>query len=250
MVQHGSSELEKLPNLTTRSVIKCVGITFYDLFLLVVLTSTLIQMGVAIVASVITHKTSSCRQAWMILSIAFWMMVVRRISVAYEIVSDSPHIEYYYWPEIIGLFLSGALFHGLCVLNKCYSEEIHSLTTLAEEMPAMVLMTDKKGFVTFWSKKWYDYTGLGPSESLGHAWHQAIHTDDLAKVWDYWKMCLDALCPFEAKVRVRNHKGEYRWHVFRALPIRNEVREACAWFGTMADIQDYVLDKETIYGRK
>lgn len=178
------------------------------------------------------------------------MMVVRRLAVSYEIMNDVKGITFYYWPEIVGLFLSMILFHGLWILNKCYSEEIHNLTNLAEEMPAMVLIMNAKGFATHLNKKWYGYSGLSQSQSLGFAWHQMIHTEDLATTWDYWQTCLSQACAFEGKMRIKNSSGDFRWHIVRALPMKNESGQVYSWFATMVDIQNYMLDKESLYGRK
>lgn len=219
-----------------------------DFFLLVVGLSTLFQIGVAALSTFITRKASFCRDGWMVISIAFWMMAIRRISVAYEIMTNRD-IAYYYWPELVGLFLSAGLIHGLWKLNSCFTEEIHNLSALAEEMPAMVSILNNVGYATYLNKKWYEYTGSGKSDSLGYAWHQFVHPDDLAKVWDYWRLCLEQACAYEAKVRVRNKEGKYRWHLARALPLKNERGEVHTWFGTMIDVENYILDKETIYGR-
>src|ERR1700730_4347836 len=44
--------------------------------------------------------------------------------------------------------------------------------------------------------------------------------------------------PFELEYRIRRSDGEYRWHAFRALPIRGRDDEVEGWLGTAFDIGD------------
>jgi signal transduction histidine kinase/ActR/RegA family two-component response regulator len=44
--------------------------------------------------------------------------------------------------------------------------------------------------------------------------------------------------PYEIEYALRRHDGEYRWHLGRALPIRDENGRIVRWFGTNTDIHD------------
>lgn len=221
-----------------------------DVFLIIILFSTVLQLAVAIVSSVITYRSTFCRAAWFGLSVAFWLMCIRRLAVAHEIATDVPHLPYYYWPELLGLALSALLLWGLWELNKCFKEEISHLTSLAEEMPVMVSIMTTAGYATYLNKRWYEYSGGSVESSLGFGWHDYIHPEDLETVWEHWQSCLKYACIFEAKARVKNKEGEYRWHVARAVPIKDEKGNVHTWFGMMTDVHSYVLNKETLYGRQ
>jgi signal transduction histidine kinase len=43
---------------------------------------------------------------------------------------------------------------------------------------------------------------------------------------------------YEVECRYRRHDGEYRWHIARAEPIKNESGELLYWLGTSTDIHD------------
>ena len=46
-------------------------------------------------------------------------------------------------------------------------------------------------------------------------------------------------CGYEAALRFRRASdGEYRWHLARALPVRDASGEIAKWYGTCTDIQD------------
>jgi PAS domain S-box-containing protein len=38
--------------------------------------------------------------------------------------------------------------------------------------------------------------------------------------------------------RIRRHDGVYRWHLSRALPVRDSSGKVVKWFGTCTDIED------------
>src|SRR6185503_6277899 len=44
--------------------------------------------------------------------------------------------------------------------------------------------------------------------------------------------------PYEIEYELRRHDGAFRWHLGRALPIRDERGEIVRWFGTNTDIHD------------
>src|SRR5208337_3665218 len=44
--------------------------------------------------------------------------------------------------------------------------------------------------------------------------------------------------PGEEEARLRRFDGEYRWFLFRAVPVRDEQGQIIRWYGTNADIED------------
>src|SRR5262249_60998028 len=44
--------------------------------------------------------------------------------------------------------------------------------------------------------------------------------------------------PFQMEQRLRRADGEYRWHLARRVPLRNEDGEVIRWYGVGHDIED------------
>jgi PAS domain S-box-containing protein len=119
-------------------------------------------------------------------------------------------------------------------LNR--SEEQYRL--LAETIPQMVWMARRDGFVEYFNARWREYTGLPVAETLGWKWEEVVHPDDRPAAIAAWTAALAAGEPCEVEFRLRRHDGEYRWHIARALPVRDEDGAVVRWVGTSTDLHD------------
>src|SRR5207247_153916 len=93
---------------------------------------------------------------------------------------------------------------------------------LAEAVPQMVWMARPDGHVDYFNARWHEYTGLPPDQTLGWGWEEVVHPDDRPAALTAWQAALAAGDPCEIEYRLRRHDGEYRWHIARALPVRDE----------------------------
>eukprot|EP01038_Epipyxis_sp_PR26KG_P004004 gene4004-5731_t len=106
---------------------------------------------------------------------------------------------------------------------------------LAESLPQLIWMTDPAGNILYHSNNWFKYTGKNEFENL---WQQTIHPDDLAissAVWDKAKAASQA---FRYEVRLLNAKGEYRWHLSVAEPVKDKDGQVEKWIGAISDITE------------
>lgn len=103
---------------------------------------------------------------------------------------------------------------------------------LADAMPQMVWITDDDGQASYFNRRWYDYTGLAPSQTLGRGWLQTIHEDDRERCLEAWHNAVKSRQPYELEVRERRADGEYRWFLARALNVEGRI-----WYGTNTDIE-------------
>ena len=109
---------------------------------------------------------------------------------------------------------------------------------LADAMPQIVFAASPGGVIEYFNRQWYEYTGL-PEGAAGTDTWKSVHTEDgLRRVMEAWPKALESGQPYEIEYPLRRHDGEYRWHLGRALPIRNEQGEIVRWFGTNTDIHD------------
>ncbi len=113
-----------------------------------------------------------------------------------------------------------------------------SLRTMIEKIPILAWSCRPDGTAEFLNQRWIDYTGLSPQEALGWGWKYSIHPDDLGKLMDTWLRLLASGEPGEEEARLRRFDGEYRWFLFRAVPVRDERGKVIRWYGTNTDIED------------
>ena len=109
---------------------------------------------------------------------------------------------------------------------------------LADAMPQIVFSATADGHVDYFNRQWYEYTGV-PAGEVGYESWQHVHTPEgLERVKKMWPEALRSGEPYEIEYPLRRHDGEWRWHLGRALPIRDENGRIVRWFGTNTDIHD------------
>jgi PAS domain S-box-containing protein len=109
---------------------------------------------------------------------------------------------------------------------------------LANAMPQIVWTADGEGRPTYYNRRWFEYTGVEPKPGIVAGWDVAVHPDDRRRVVDTRRHSLKTGEIFESEYRVRGADGGYRWHLGRAVPIRDENGAIDFWIGTATDIHD------------
>ncbi len=109
---------------------------------------------------------------------------------------------------------------------------------LANTVPAYLWIGDAQGYITFLNDVWYKNTGRTPEQSLGTAWAEVLHPDDVDRCLAIWQESLSEGRVYEIEVRYRMADGTYRWVLARAEPLRDASGKITNWFGTSIDIED------------
>lgn len=109
----------------------------------------------------------------------------------------------------------------------------------AEAMPQMAFIADDKGKITFYNQRWYDYVG-GSENAKDWEWKDGAmyHPDDLERAADTWETSLRTGKDYEIEYRLRRHDGQYRWHLGRAVAVRDQAGKISYWIGTNTDIHE------------
>ncbi|HVG39125.1 MAG TPA: ATP-binding protein [Pyrinomonadaceae bacterium] len=110
---------------------------------------------------------------------------------------------------------------------------------IAEAIPQIVWTARPDGWLDYFNQRWFDYTGLKLEQTAGWGWQLVLHPDDLERSLEQWKQSVDTGRAYEVEYRLkRAADGAYRWHLVRALALRNNAGEIVKWFGTCTEIQD------------
>ncbi|ASU35624.1 PAS domain-containing sensor histidine kinase [Mucilaginibacter xinganensis] len=110
---------------------------------------------------------------------------------------------------------------------------------LANNIPQMTWTNLPNGEVDYYNEQWYNYTGLSQEESKKSGWESVLYPDDFQTTMDRFSSSLQSGEVFEVENRYkRGFDGAYRWHLNRAVPMRNEKNEIVFWVGTATDIED------------
>ncbi|KAI1614406.1 hpt sensor hybrid histidine kinase [Exophiala viscosa] len=112
---------------------------------------------------------------------------------------------------------------------------------VCDKMPAICWTTRADGYNEYFSKQWYEYTGLRPADTEGFAWTAPFHPDDMPETQRRWQHSLATGDKYEVHYRCRNRYGEYRWMLGSAVPLRDEkTGKIIKWIGSITDVQDIV----------
>ena len=112
---------------------------------------------------------------------------------------------------------------------------------ICETMPQMLWTTTPEGSYDWFSRRWYDYTGLTERVCLGTGWQNPFHPDDLPASIKRWSHSLATGDEYVTEYRCQRYDGEWRWMLGRALPLRDQkTGKILKWFGSCTDIHEVV----------
>lgn len=109
---------------------------------------------------------------------------------------------------------------------------------LADHISQLAWMTREDGWIFWYNRRWYEFTGTTFEEMQGWGWKAVHHPDHVDRVEKRFRDHLQAGQPWEDTFPLRGADGEYRWFLSRAMPIRDAKGNIVRWFGTNTDIED------------
>lgn len=116
---------------------------------------------------------------------------------------------------------------------------------LADAMPQIVWTADAHGGLDYISQAGDQYTGMPMAEGPQERWMSSVHPDDAKRVLIAWKRAIQSGKIFLIEYRLFNAaSNEYRWHLVRSVPIRDEEGKIIKWYGTATDIHDRRMAEE------
>lgn len=114
-----------------------------------------------------------------------------------------------------------------------------SVRAWADGLPHIVWTAGRDGSPCYFSRRWFDYTGLTEQASLAASFEAALHPDDVAAALAAWERALVEGDLFEVECRLASRSdGTFRWFLCRALPIRDARGRLVGWSGTYTDVDD------------
>ena len=108
---------------------------------------------------------------------------------------------------------------------------------LAEAVPSMVWTARADGYLDYVNRPALNYFGCAFTDIEGWAWDKVVHPDDLPACRARWLHSLGTGEGYEMSLRVRRGSDSaYRWHLMRALPVRDGAGAILLWVGAGTDI--------------
>jgi PAS domain S-box-containing protein len=133
-------------------------------------------------------------------------------------------------------------------LQKAFDEIKKSedrLRLVIDTIPTLVWRAGPEGNPDFLNQPALDYTGLSLDQAAA-GWPRAFHPDDMASMLEKWRAIRKSGRRGELEARLRRFDGEYRWFLFRAEPLRDELGNIVKWYGSSTDIEDRKRAEEAL----
>jgi PAS domain S-box-containing protein len=112
------------------------------------------------------------------------------------------------------------------------------LRDVIDTIPAIAWSALPDGSNAYVNSRFIEYCGMPPEQIAGSGWHAATHPDDVERINAKWLARVASGEPYEDELRFRRADGEYRWHLVRGVPLREEAGNIVKWYGVVTDIED------------
>ncbi len=109
---------------------------------------------------------------------------------------------------------------------------------MADNIAQLAWIADKDGWIFWYNRRWFDYTGTSLEDMQGWGWQQAQHPDHVARVTERITECFRNGTEWEDTFPLRGNDGSYRWFLSRAVPLRDAASAVICWFGTNTDVTE------------
>ncbi|MFC3078346.1 PAS domain-containing protein [Phenylobacterium terrae] len=118
------------------------------------------------------------------------------------------------------------------------AESEEQFRSMADSLPQLAWMADAKGWIYWYNRRWYEYTGATLEEMQGWGWTKVHHPEHVDRVVERIQQAWDTGEPWEDVFPLRGADGRYRWFLSRAEPLRDAEGRVIRWFGTNTDITE------------
>ncbi|MCJ8521466.1 PAS domain S-box-containing protein [Pseudorhizobium tarimense] len=148
--------------------------------------------------------------------------------------------EYDYGPEGRPIRLAGVIqdVTEKYKAQRDLRESEERFGALAQALPNHVWTARANGELDWFNERVHDYSGKSYDELHGNGWVSMVHPEDLPEAAARWESALSSGETYEAEFRLRQANGSYRWHIARAVPVKDERGQILRWIGTNTDIEE------------
>ncbi|MEP7110777.1 MAG: PAS domain-containing protein, partial [Ferruginibacter sp.] len=170
--------------------------------------------------------------------------------------SATPELRYFnfsYQPMYDGNeHINGILTFGYEVTEELRGRKI--LTEIAAEriavleaIPQCAWTAAINGDINYVNKFFYDYTGMADDETLKRGWTKIVDPEKVKEIYTKYQQLIQTGKDFDLEFLLKRKRDQtYRWHLLRALAIRDHKGTIISWVGTSTDIHDQKLFAEVL----
>lgn len=147
---------------------------------------------------------------------------------------------------VTGIVVSGHEVTAHIRYRNKLEESEKRLKELANAMPQVVWIAESNGAVIYYNDQVSNLDGVTRNEDGKWQWEGVVHEEDAQKTIDAWRAAVEKGVAYEIEHRIKTTDGNFRWHLSRAFPQRNDQGQIIKWFGTATDVHVQKTTNEKI----
>ncbi len=120
--------------------------------------------------------------------------------------------------------------------EESLKDSAEQFRNLADSIPNLAFWANGDGYITWYNRRWYEYTGTTPEQMAGWGWQSVHDPEVLPKVMERWKASIATGEPFDMEFPLHGADGVFRPFLTRVLPLKDSAGLVLRWFGTNTDI--------------
>ena len=117
---------------------------------------------------------------------------------------------------------------------------------LADFVPQLMWLADPDGWIYWYNKRCYEYTGTTPEQIEGWGWKAVIDPDALPAVMEGWSRSIATGEPFEMVFPLKAADESFHPFLSRVQPLKDDHGNVLRWFGTNTDISEQKRAEERL----
>jgi PAS domain S-box-containing protein len=122
------------------------------------------------------------------------------------------------------------------IVEQALIESEANFHMLADNVSQLAWMAEPNGWIFWYNRRWFEYTGTTFEQMQGWGWTTVHHPEYVEGVVERIQHAWDSGQPWEDVFPLRARDGTYSWFLSRAQPIRDASGKIVRWFGTNTDI--------------
>lgn len=112
------------------------------------------------------------------------------------------------------------------------------LRFVMDAVPQKLFTTTPDGNVSYVNSTWLADAGQTFEQIRDWGWTNLVHPEDLENTLSSWRHSIATGTDHDIEHRFRAADGSYRWHLSRAVAMRDDAQQIIMWVGSNTDIDD------------
>jgi PAS domain S-box-containing protein len=109
---------------------------------------------------------------------------------------------------------------------------------LADFVPQLMWLANPDGWIYWYNRRCYEYTGTTLEELVGWGWHAVMDPAALPAVMEGWTGAIATGEAFEMVFPIKAANGSFHPFLTRVQPLKDDQGRVLRWFGTNTDISE------------